>query len=149
MAYIVKADVESIFGIDNVKTWADLDNDQVQSKIDARVTASITTAEAMCNDRLRSGPYAIPISGTIPDTVKDICAKLAGNWLYDARGTDDVDADGRPISKTRIHYRDAMNTIRGILSGKIKLDLPYKDVAKPVVRVQNYVDAERGTVVQS
>lgn len=146
MAYIVKADIENIFGVENVAKWADLDGDSVQSKIDARVEESITAAEDDCNSSLDGGPYTIPFSSA-PTLIKTICAKLAGVWLYDVRGTDDVDGDGNPINKTRVHYKDAMRMIREILAGKRLLTgVALTCKASPTVRSQTFVDGERDEV---
>ena len=146
MAYIVKADIEAVFGVENIKTWADLDSDKNQVKIDARVTTAITAAEDDCNSLLQSGPYEIPF-GTAPTLIKTICAKLAGVWLYDARGTEDVDADGSPVNKMRPHYEDAHRMLRQIVGGQRTLKgITLKDKGSPTARTQTFIDGERSTV---
>lgn len=145
MAYIVKADIEAIFGVENVKKWADLDGDNIQSKIDARVVVAITAAEDDCNSSLESGPYIIPFA-VAPTIIKTICAMLAGVWLYNVRGTDDVDGNGNPVNKMRIHLNAAHMMIGEILAGKRVLAVAFKCKASPTVRVQTFVDGERSTV---
>lgn len=146
MAYITKADVEAIFGVENIKTWGDLDNDKVQSKIDARVTTAISAAEDDCNSLLQNGAYEIPFS-TAPTIIKTICARLAGVWLYNARGTEDIDGNGNPVNKMRPHYEDAHRMIRQIAGGQRNLKgVTLKDKGSPTVRTQTFLDGKRDTV---
>lgn len=124
MAYIVRADIEDVFGVDNVKTWADLDNSGNLTDIAARITVAITKADALIDDMLRGGMYTIPFTGTIPETIKDISAKLAGVWLYEARGTSDVsESSGEPVHRLTWARDSAMSNVRKILAGVIRLDL--------------------------
>ena len=78
--YCQRSDVEDIFGVANVARWADLDNDQDATKIANRISRAIVWATAEMEDRLRNGPYQVPLTGTSA-TVVDLCAKLAGVWL--------------------------------------------------------------------
>ncbi len=87
--YIAQSDIESIFGVVNVQKWSKLDN---TAGADAtRIANAIEHAEAVVEDRLRS-QYAIPLTGigVLPPIITDWCAKLAGVWLYEARGIADA-----------------------------------------------------------
>lgn len=148
MAYIIRADIEATFGVENVNKWADLDNDGLETKIDARITEGITAAEEDCNTSLDGGPYTIPLSSA-PTLIKTICVKLAGAWLYDARGTDDVDSEGFPVNKLRVHLKDARRMLDEILGGRRVLNVAFKCKASPTARVQTFVDGERAIVVES
>ena len=86
MAYILRTDIEDIFGKENVKKWADLDSAGVTADITARITRAITAAEDRVNSRLRNGPYTIPF-GSPESIIQEITAKFAGLWLYNTRGT--------------------------------------------------------------
>lgn len=88
--YINRGNIEAIFGKQNIRSWADLDNDAKQNE--ARVKTAIDTAERRVENRFRNGPYAVPITstgGTLFEVI-DWCAKLAGIWLYRNRGADDT-----------------------------------------------------------
>lgn len=106
MAYCVRSDIEDRFGVDNVSTWSDLDNDEDSGKITARIARAIVVAEDMINTLLRGGVYSVPFS-SVPVMVVDVCAVLAGVWLYDARGVADYDAESG-TAQHKLHFqRDA------------------------------------------
>ena len=46
MAYCERTDIEDVFGIGNVASWADLDNDKSPVKIKARIERAIAKASA-------------------------------------------------------------------------------------------------------
>ena len=64
MAYITKAKVEAVYGVNNIAKWSNLDNDDAQAN-DARIDDAITYAEAYIDDKLRGGRYVVPVTGTI------------------------------------------------------------------------------------
>jgi phage gp36-like protein len=122
MAYATRSDIEDVFGEDNVLKWADLDNDQVTSKIAARIATALADVDAYVNDFLRAGPYTVPLTATYR-TVTRAAATLAGVWLYEARGVQDVnDVTGAPLHKLAWHKRSAEDILRRIVSGGIRLD---------------------------
>lgn len=88
MAYSTRSDVEEIFGKTNIKKWADMDNDDVTTDIEARITAAILYADAEINDRLRGGPYTLPFT-SVPTTIIRLSATMAAVWLHDLRGNED------------------------------------------------------------
>lgn len=127
MAYCVRSDIEDRFGVANVTTWADLDNDANASKITARITRAITVAEDQVNVLLRGGAYAIPFSGT-PTMIKDICAVLAGVWLYDARGVAEYDVESGKSQHRLHHQRDAaMKKLVEIRTGDLDINVAMVD----------------------
>lgn len=149
-AYIAKSDIEDVYGRSNVKSWGDLDNDGVGTKIDARIERAIVFAESDVNTMLSGGPYSVPFTGSIDAIIIEICAKLAGAWLYNARGTDDIDGEGKPINKTWANEKDARMKLTDIVSGKRKLAVTGTDKQYPSFRAQTYGDdGERDTVVSA
>lgn len=122
MAYAARTDVETVFGKENVKKWADLENNGVDADVTARIAAALTFAEDDINSRLRGGPYAIPLDTPVEVLIVDVTAKIAGVWLYESRGVQDVNPDtGAPLHKLWWHKNDAGRTIRDIVSGKRRL----------------------------
>ena len=120
MAYIIRADIEAIFGVTNVATWADLDNDEDATKITNRIGAAISFAEGLFEGRLRNGRYQLPltVSGTGLDLVKTINATIAGDWCYRARGLRDEDESNR-IRNLLIRTEKLLGEIA---TGVIRLD---------------------------
>ena len=107
-----------IFGPPNVSTWADLHHESDSDVITARVARAIAWATTEINDRLRGGPYEIPLPLTAANTIVDLCATLAGVWLYRSRGTDDESE----IDKYKWHWDRVETTLSEIRAGKRRLN---------------------------
>jgi len=125
VAYIDRADIEGRFGIENVRLWADVDNDQNPTNVAARIALSITVAQAEVDDRLRGGPIAVPLAEPPPIMIVNVCASLAAVWLYENRGSKDVDPDGRPVHKLKAVSTRAHAELRSIHTKRLVLDLPH------------------------
>ncbi len=120
--YCQRSDVEDVFGVVNVARWADLDNDQDATKIANRINRAIVWATAEMEDRLRNGPYQVPLTGTSA-TVVDLCAKLAGVWLYESRGTQDFNTEtGQPYHRLQYARQYVETALAEIRAGKRRLD---------------------------
>ena len=120
--YIVRADVEDWFGIENVKAYADLDGDADATKIQNRIDAGIAKAEDQIDNRFRGYRYQIPF-GTAPEKVKDWASRITGVFLYRARGMRDTDADNRMDE----HLDQANEEMKAHLVGMRRLDAPLVD----------------------
>lgn len=96
MAYLVQSDIENIFGTANVVQWSQLDPDTPTVVDTTRVAAAISWASEEVENRFRGGYYAVPFvasSGSLPRTLVDWCATLAGLWLYRSRGNSGQSTD--------------------------------------------------------
>lgn len=118
--YIVQADIEAKWGVDDVAEWATLENASPAVTAAARIAAAITWAEGWFEMRMSMGPYAVPVSsGNAGATavIKDVVATFAGKYLYEGRGrhTDMEDARLEAIVKT------AELTIDGLLNNRLRL----------------------------
>lgn len=105
--YIGSADVEAVWGVDNVARWSNLDNDDAAAN-ERRIQAAIDTAERIINDRFTGSRYAVPLSATTDRLfqVIDWAAKLAGVWLYQNRGIrDEDDQTSGKMSATKIEVQ--------------------------------------------
>lgn len=131
MSYCTAQDVYSLFGRSNVDKWADLENTRVRSEMDARIAVAIAWASEEVDDKLRGGPYLLPVgtgsgvppSGSfpVPKTIMDVAARLAGVWLYEARGIEDVDAEGRALHKMSWHKNRAYQVLAEVRNGTRRL----------------------------
>lgn len=122
MSYCTRSDIEDLFGPVNVAKWADLDNDQTAAAITARIERAIVVSSAKINDRLRGGPYLLPIVGD-PPTLVNLCASLAGLWLYESRGVQDFSPEtGVPMHRLRWFSEQAEKTLRDLRAGVLRLD---------------------------
>ena len=123
MSYCTRSDIEDLFGPLNVAKWADLDNDQDAAAIAARIARAIAVSSAKIDDRLRGGPYSLPINGS-PATLVNLCASLAGVWLYESRGVQDYSPDGGfPVHRLRWFSEQAEKTLRDLRAGVLRLDV--------------------------
>lgn len=123
--YCVLADIEDLFGATNVATWSKLQSDDSAATILARQTRAIAAVCAKMDAYFRKAGYRIPVvdeDGSTPTEVKDCAATLAGIWLYQARGVDDVDRNGMPANKLRWHYEDALRFLADVRDGNIRIN---------------------------
>ncbi len=119
--YCQKSDIVDLFGTINVTKWSDIDNNENAVTIAARIARAIDVASDDIDDQLRQSPHLIPIvtaAGSPPTAIVDICAKLAGVWLYEARGTEDAKGMHR-LSSVKGEAHLALANIR---TGKTRIN---------------------------
>ena len=125
------SDLESQFGALNIQNWSDLDG--TGSTDTARVTAAITYASQEAEDKLRGGPYTLPLSGSASalNGIKEIVIWLAGARLYFARGLRDTEQ----TDKFETQERRAHRRLDLIKNGSIRIVAAYADTmpTAPVV----------------
>jgi phage gp36-like protein len=123
MSYCTRTDVEDIFGVENIKVWADLDNDGDAEKILARITRAISWASERVDAAFRHGRYELPLvndEGKTPLLIVDITSNLAGVWLYENRGVIDFDPNTGTVVHRLIHNKKrAEDMIRNIIVGRL------------------------------
>lgn len=117
MAEALRKNVEDIFGIQNVRKWADLDNDGDTLAIATRINNSLADALEYLYSRLRMR-YTVPFANP-PRTIKYLNALDAGIRLYDGRliVANDPPAQDQ-VGKHRKQYKWQL---REILSGQLHL----------------------------
>lgn len=119
--YAARADVEIIYGAQNVRKWASLDNDNDEDEIDRRVAWALCLATERLHNDLRGGPYSLPFAAPCRE-VTDLTARMAGTLLYDSRGITDTDSDGRPVDNLETHRKFVRNRVAEILLGRVRLN---------------------------
>lgn len=124
--YSTDDQIEDIFGATNATAWADMDNDGDATKIANRKDRARVVAKARIDDVLRDTAYGVPIqsaAGTVPVTIVDLEARLAGVWLYENRGVVDFDIrSGQPYHRLSFVRRDTQRVLEEIRTGKRKLE---------------------------
>jgi hypothetical protein len=125
-AYCELADMEAVFGRDNIEAWADINNDANADDIAQQQARAANLATSKMNLLFRRSDYAIPFSGTDRTITDDWTAKWAGLILYDLRGSQDMDEDGKPFHKYSGLKNRMKAEIRDVVSGKYCLDLAVK-----------------------
>jgi phage gp36-like protein len=138
MAYATTAQLYTAFGQKNVRAWADLDNEEVDADIDARIAAALADAETTVDDRLRGGPYEVPFT-TVPTQVRRATVLLAGVLLYESRGVKDFNEEtGQQQHQLSFQKKEAEGLLEDIRRGRLRLN-----VATEVVRYPQVVANER------
>ena len=132
--YCVRADIESFFGVVPVGKWADLDGDADATKIAARIAAAIEWAGNEIDATLRGGPYPVPFTTPYPHHIHDLCVKLAGTYMYSARGAEDTDADGEAMDRYAPIRNKCEKRLAAILSGQLDLGITTTARTVPLVR---------------
>jgi phage gp36-like protein len=98
--YASQSDMESQFGIDNVRVWSQLDNAQTTADL-SRIQRSLDFADAKIISTFAGyGNYVTPLSPIGADAliVARWAAVIAGAWLYQSRGLRDGDPQGNHVA---------------------------------------------------
>ena len=143
MPYATRTNIENIFGTDNVRIWADIDNTDDAAFITTRVNWALEAAEAEMDILLGGRGYVIPVvADPIPIILRDMTAKLAAIKLYESRGVKDWDAaTGRPQHALMWHQKQVNDWLTGFRAGLISIPGLDKTTtnAPGVVRDDEYV----------
>ncbi len=113
--YAAQSDVESQFGIDNVRVWSQLDNTQTSADV-SRIQQSLDYADGRIISAFANfGNYVKPLAplGTDIALVTRWAAVIAGAWLYQSRGLRDDDSGGDHVAKLQRHVEAEMLRYRG------------------------------------
>jgi len=113
--YAALSDVESQFGIDNVRVWSQLDNTQTSADV-SRIQQSLDYADGKIISTFADyGNYVTPLApmGTDVSLVTRWAAVIAGAWLYQSRGLRDDDGQGDHIARLQGQVDAEMLRYRG------------------------------------
>jgi len=125
--YCVKSDIEATFGVTNVEKWAKLQTDYTAEQIATRIARAIAVASEDIDDTLRFAGIEVPCvteDDTTPTTIEQICADLAGVWLYESRGVDDVARDCSPNHRLKFFADRAQERLEQIAARRRKINIP-------------------------
>lgn len=128
--------MELEFGTENVRKWADIDNNGDETFITNRINRALTNAEAQINVLFGLRGYEVPIAADpIPTIINEIAAKLAAVLLYESHGIKDFnESTGRGQHALYFIKREVMDWIRGFRAGLIEIpDLEYTTSSAPGV----------------
>jgi hypothetical protein len=112
--------MELLSGPTNIKKWADIENTNDDTFIDARIARALEVAENELNIQLGFRGYEIPILLDPPPTIiRDIAAKMAVLWLYESHGNQKYTESGKAMHDLAGFKKDVENWLRGFRSGMI------------------------------
>jgi phage gp36-like protein len=110
MSYCTVADLIARFSETEIAQLTDLDDRE--TVVEATVQSAITDASGEIDSYL-GGRYATPMTGTVPQQVKNACMDIARYRLYDDHPTDNV----------RQRYTDALAWLKLVMMGHISLSI--------------------------
>ena len=99
--YAQQSDIESQFGVSNVRIWSQLDNAQTTADV-SRIQQALNFADARIISTFSNyGNYLTPLAplGTDAAIVTRWAAVISGTWLYQSRGLRDSDSQGDHMAK--------------------------------------------------
>lgn len=102
--------IEDIYGVENVKIWADLDNTGKEKDIELRVNTAIKHAGMYINGRMVEGPYPPPYEDPIPEAIAYMASLKAGINLFNGRKIVDAE-DENSVSKQEQELEDLLRQI--------------------------------------
>lgn len=111
--YCTPSDVERRWGINNVRQWADLENDGDNAKIQTQIDWAILAASERINSDLAASIYLLPFN-PVPYAVRRFAATLAGVELYNTRAVN-ISRD-QSNAEIRTALADYSNWITSVLS---------------------------------
>ena len=130
--YCERADMEAIFGEKNIESWAKRDDEDVSADVTSLISTFITWASAEIDDYAAKQGYLIPLTtsaSATPTPVKYLAAALAGIWLYESKGTFDIDERSGQMRHRYMPMKEwAYRVLQEIQNGDRHLD------ANPKVR---------------
>jgi phage gp36-like protein len=142
MSYCTRADIEMIFGRTNVQVWADMEGDENEDEITARIARAIAVTTVALHDRIRQSRYVLPLEALSDSeetdalaTIVDLAARMAGLWLHDNRGIIERDENGNILDNLAHQRRIVASTIQSILLGEILLDCETDDDINDIPKV--------------
>ena len=121
--YCTKSQIEDIFGATSIADFADIDNDESAVTIAARIARAIAVASEQVDDAMRQSVYTLPLTSSAdatPLVIVDIAAKLAGCWLYEARGIENF--QGQPVNQLATVKETALKDLAEIAAGTRRID---------------------------
>jgi phage gp36-like protein len=113
--YATQSDVESQFGVENVRVWSQLDNSQTGPDV-SRIQQALDYADGrLISTFANFGNYATPLApiGTDAALVTRWAAVFAGAWLYQSRGLRDDDSQGDHVARLQSQAETEMLRYRG------------------------------------
>ncbi|MCC5829074.1 MAG: DUF1320 family protein [Phycisphaeraceae bacterium] len=131
MGYCTIDDMNLWFGQANIAQWSSLDGSSSQPDA-TRLGAAIDTATRRIEDRLRSGPYALPLrqpnAQAPPIAIRDVCMMFAAAWLLESRALAGLDAPSAAAMADRLNAGAARRLDR-IVRGHEQLNATLKPIA--------------------
>lgn len=135
MAYSAQADLNNVWGSDNVAAWSDLTGGGTADT--SRISQAIAWADRRIDNRFRRQsryviPFTVGADGTYDDQLVDWSAVLAGDWLYRSRQVRRRRREGEDeAGLTSSHVARVMEEIDECLSNRSLIDASEKSNPMP------------------
>lgn len=118
MPYCTAADLNNVFGNENIQQWADTNNTRDAGEISDRIDWAIESADADIDARLGVVFATVPFD-PVPVVIKNTSAMLAGAYLY---GLPRAMTDGTDSANVVLAIQNrATDTLDKLVMGKLIL----------------------------
>ena len=114
-----RTELERLFGRANIRTWADMENDDVDADVLERIRWAVEEATADAQDRVSAYVNIETLCPTKP--LRMATTRLAGVLLYESRGIKDATEDGSGKNRLLIHRKAADLFFQQVAAGQRKL----------------------------
>ena len=119
MPRATQADIEHIFGPRNVRTWADLENNDNDAHILSRISRALTNADEFITNRI--GDLYPTFTAPYPLELVEKTARYAGVLLYESRGIDDASEGETGLSRIAQNRKQVLRWLQAVRSGVFDL----------------------------
>jgi hypothetical protein len=122
--YCTSVDIEQQYGVENIHKMLGIDESDDAIDYGLRLWRFVELAEQQIDDILRGGPYVVPFAASIPNTIRDAAATLAGVRAYEARGAIDTNPEtGNPQHRYHHQAKAVEKILARIKAGELRLDV--------------------------
>jgi len=115
-----RREMELLFGPENIRQWADLNNENDAEHISDRIDWSAENATAEARELLVDSPVDLDNLTEAPLTLRMNVSRMAGVLLYESRGVKDTDSD-EGKHKLRYHKDEAAKYFQKVRAGSIRI----------------------------
>lgn len=120
LAWTSRKEMEFMFGVENLKQWADLENNQSAADISERIQWAVDEATADARERLMDSPVNLAAMSEAPRTLRVATTRLAGVLLYESRGVKDAEAENGK-HKLSYHQERADKYFQKVIAGTTRI----------------------------
>jgi len=121
LAWTSSSELYAMFGRTNVRKWADLENIANEDDISLRLQWAIDEATEEARMQLTDSPVDLPNMVSAPRPLRIAVTRLAGVFLYEARGIKDTsDEEGK--HRLSSHKKAAQTFFQRVQAGQLRID---------------------------
>lgn len=115
-----RTEMELLFGPENIRQWADLNNENDAEHIADRIDWAAENATAEARELLNDSPVDLDNLTEAPLTLRMNVSRMGGVLLYESRGVKDTDSE-EGNHKLLYHKKEAAKYFQKVRAGSIRI----------------------------